>query len=1062
MTAAARWTRFGTDALETLEDVVADARATDPLAPVTVVTPSPAVAVALRRELGRRSPTGHVGVGFTSISALAEQLAAGRLVDAGVRVGVGRELLVAAVRVALRADPGRLGPIAGHRTTWEALAGSLVECAGADTAARSAVAAGGGLPAEVMRIHDAVVDQLGRFGPTAVLDLAAEVARAGGPRRDELGTVVVHLPEPLGAGAVDLFGALAAHGPLVVIAGAVGHSDLDAELASSLAPLGVDTEPAPVDLPLVDTVVSANDIDDEVRAVVRRLLSAVDGGTPLHRTAIVHPPGPPYARVVAETLRNAGVPFSGPSTTTLAQTAAGRVLAQVATVVRSGFARQAVVDLWSTGVIIDADGRPLPFARFDERSRHLGVLRGVDQWTDRLDAADARARRRAESRPADPDDDSAAPDDDDSDETERRLVRELAENQAIRDAVQRLAELAAAAPASWSEVASWVGRVLDELCGPPARRSWPDHELDADTAIRTAAGRLVALAEVEPSPGTDLVFDTLSTLLDTPAPRVGSAGAGVLVTGLDRAPVAPLDVVAVVGLVEGQAPRIPADDVLLGEGVRAELGLAGLDVRLAAQQRAFLATLASGSKRLISFARHDQRSGRALVPSRWVVDALSALAGRRIDTESLRAGHPLDGLDALEIVASHRAGLVAVGAGDEAALDATERALAAVVHHGGLDGHPVGADPIIAAGAELVRARRSAAFTRFDGDLHGDGVDVTAVGALSPTSLETYASCPRRWFFGHVLRLRDTDRPEEIHRLQPRDKGSLAHQILEDFFGEAIAADAVPDPGRRWSAADHARLDEIIAERGAELEQRGLTGHPRWWEHDRAELGNVLHHVLVRDDELRAEHGTRPVAVELTFGRRGRPPVRIDLGDGRTIALAGQADRVDRGPGVAVVWDYKYASSSRFADMVKPEDKGGDPLGAGTKLQLVAYGLAVAQDGTSPDEAAVVASYWFLKPGSLNDHIGYDLSRPLEERFRRVLAVLADGIDAGRFPARPGSYQYHLGTFEHCGFCEFDRICPQDRDDEWERVRFDPRLTPLVRLAEEGSSSVFEADEVAP
>ena len=100
-----RWVGFGDDAVDALADAVADAQAGDPLQLVTVVTPSPAVAVAARRSLAlRRGAT--VGVAFVPLAALAEQLAG------GAAVGAERELAVAAVRVALAESPGPFAGIA--------------------------------------------------------------------------------------------------------------------------------------------------------------------------------------------------------------------------------------------------------------------------------------------------------------------------------------------------------------------------------------------------------------------------------------------------------------------------------------------------------------------------------------------------------------------------------------------------------------------------------------------------------------------------------------------------------------------------------------------------------------------------------------------------------------------------------------------------------------------------------------------------------------------------------------------------------------------------------------
>ncbi|HAS09007.1 MAG TPA: hypothetical protein DCS55_00565, partial [Acidimicrobiaceae bacterium] len=126
MTFDVQWTAHGDAALVALHDAVEAARAAGPLAPVTVVTPSPSVAVATRRALARRAG-GSVGVGFHALGAVAEQLAAPRLAEAGLGAGVDRELVVTAVRVALGEQPGRFGPIAEHRVTWERIAAAVVE-----------------------------------------------------------------------------------------------------------------------------------------------------------------------------------------------------------------------------------------------------------------------------------------------------------------------------------------------------------------------------------------------------------------------------------------------------------------------------------------------------------------------------------------------------------------------------------------------------------------------------------------------------------------------------------------------------------------------------------------------------------------------------------------------------------------------------------------------------------------------------------------------------------------------------------------------------------------------
>lgn len=1047
------WTGYGDEALDALDKAITRARGEDPLQPVTVVTPTTAVAVATRRALAARNGS-IVGVGFHSMGALAEMIAAPELAARGIDVGVDRELVVSAVRAALAREPGMLGPIAHHRSTWETIARAVGDLAAAQPADLARLADRGGVPAEVRRVHEAVDAQVGSNGPQAVLAMAIDIAEAASHdtngqgqaryrRIGHLGPVIVFLPDLMGGNETRLLHALSRSTDVTVLIGATGHPTVDAGFAGKLRGFDRPEPPDRAAMPAT-AVVSANDIDDEVRAAVRRLLDLADSGVPVHRMALVHPAGAPYARVVADVLRSTGVPFSGPSTKTLGETVAGRILARTMATIRSDFARPDVVDLWSTGVVVGSDGAPVPFAGFDERSRRFGTIRSAQHWREALDSDDQSLHERVAAG-MDPD----------------RADTRLDLNAKLRSSIDTLESLAALVPVQWADVAGWAGAVIDALCGPRARRSWPDHEITAEDALRTALGRLSALTQVEAAPPLALIFETIETVLDTPAPREATTGTGLVVTTIDSPPLVPLDAVAVIGLVEGHTPRVAREDVLLGDDARAALGLPTSNDIYDRQHRAFHAALASARHhRLITFARHDQRSGRSLVPSRWLIDAIEERSGQRHDAEALMSGEPLPGI---EVVASFGHGLATVDDGATTALHARERALASMVASGGMDGHP-GMDQQLHAGTVLIRSRASHTFTRFDGNV-GEGPDISGLGALSPTSLETYATCPRKWFFEHELKLRPVDRPEEVDAIKPSARGSLIHRALELFFSEAIDTDAVPPPGIDWSADARQRMREIGEDVCRYFERLVPTGHPRRWAHDRSAILRTLDSALDGDTMLRAHFGVTPVAVEFTFGRNGEPPLEIDLGDGRVIALSGQADRVDAGDGRAVVWDYKVAKSDRWEVLRKDEGKDGDKLGFGAKLQLVAYGMAASDlRGAGGAGGDVHASYWFLASGAkhMNRPIGYDVTVELKTRFRDVLRVLADGIGAGRFPARPGEYQWHWGTFEHCGFCEFGEICPADRDEEWERVRFDPTLRPLRTLVEDGSHQLSASGSDEP
>jgi ATP-dependent helicase/nuclease subunit B len=64
-----------------------------------------------------------------------------------------------------------------------------------------------------------------------------------------------------------------------------------------------------------------------------------------------------------------------------------------------------------------------------------------------------------------------------------------------------------------------------------------------------------------------------------------------------------------------------------------------------------------------------------------------------------------------------------------------------------------------------------------------------------------------------------------------------------------------------------------------------------------------------------------------------------------------------------------------------------------------------------------------------------------------MVSAALDGISGGLFPGVPGdAVGWPRTTFENCKYCDFDRICPTDRQREWESIRADPALQPVEVL----------------
>jgi hypothetical protein len=119
-----------------------------------------------------------------------------------------------------------------------------------------------------------------------------------------------------------------------------------------------------------------------------------------------------------------------------------------------------------------------------------------------------------------------------------------------------------------------------------------------------------------------------------------------------------------------------------------------------------------------------------------------------------------------------------------------------------------------------------------------------------------------------------------------------------------------------------------------------------------------------------------------------------------------------------------------------------NPHDGGRRLQLPLYARVVA-DKLGRDGPRT-ALYWLTRKGNL---LPVKLEDALESELDRTVSAALDGISGGLFPGVPGeAIGWPRLTFANCRFCDFDRICPTDRQREWEGIRRDPLLQPVEIL----------------
>ena len=215
----------------------------------------------------------------------------------------------------------------------------------------------------------------------------------------------------------------------------------------------------------------------------------------------------------------------------------------------------------------------------------------------------------------------------------------------------------------------------------------------------------------------------------------------------------------------------------------------------------------------------------------------------------------------------------------------------------------------------------------------------------SVTELEIYAECPFRYFSDEVLELNQPQ--DEDTELVGKEKGSLAHDILFDFFHRRRAKLPI-------SACTDAEFEEAVKDlrqiarkhldkRVAALDIGTKKAEKLFWDIEAEKFigGHGRTGVLPAFLEVERERNleVQPRCFEVRFGPNVRPESTdpflasnepITVGE---VSLSGKIDRVELGNGMFVIGDYKTGSSTpKLNDILE-----------GRSLQLPLYVAVVEQ-----------------------------------------------------------------------------------------------------------------------
>ncbi|MDE0604565.1 MAG: PD-(D/E)XK nuclease family protein [bacterium] len=1057
-------TPYGPPATERLGEQITAVKNGDPLAPVTVVVPTNIAGLAVRRALGATG-RGIAAVNFLKLFDLAERLAGRQMAMEFERKPLSGPVLSAIVRSVLNTDPGLFRRSARHPATEQALARSYRDLRELSEDQLDTLASQGRRADDVVRICHQVRDELKSkwYDGHDLSELAVNALESGSfsDILQEFGPVIIHLPQRITRSQGLMIAALSEATPVAVIAGLTGNERADGAVAKSVDSMGASLGSGPeISPPHGQRIISTASADEEVRVAVREVVHAARDGIPLSRIAVLCGGGEPVIRQLHDQFDAAGIEYNGPSGRTLADSLAGRGLIALLNLESRDFRRDEVFALLSVAsatVPRKQATEEQPSLATDlvmawERvSRQAGVARGAEQWEMRLNRYADEQQKVAQQEQRDPDRVDAR--------VERRR-REAGHAESLARFMVRLIDDLSPEPepTTWRDWCGWIKGLINTYLGDKeARQPWPESEQDAASKIEGILDRLANLDEIDRRPRSATFRHTLVSELGTPTGRVGRVGHGVFTEEIGASLGMELDRVIVINMAEGTFPHSPSDDPLLPDRERkaASDDLALLSDRMDDQHRHLLAALASAEIGTLVYARGDARRACEQHPSRWLLDTATAQAGRAMDSTNLESLADDETASWFEHVPSLSGRVLHA----DFPATAQEFRLKAV----GQPGRSVGVLPdddlVLARGAELVVARASDHFTRFDGNLSGLKVADLTEDVVSPTRLETWADCPMRYFFQHVLRVQTFEQPEELLQISALERGSLIHDALDIFVGEQIENGQVPAPGQRWSEEQRQRLLEIGTELCDQAEAQGLTGTPVFWHHDRRRIMTDLERFLSEDDDQRRLRGVTAAASELAFGMPDGEleAVAVPLPSGRTVRFRGRADRVDQGgSNTLVVTDYKTGRADPYKDL-DGNSRNFDPVLRGTRLQLPVYGLAAQAHIDDPD-APVTSQYWFVTSDQQFKAYGYRLNPRVMDRFRTVVDTIADGIEDGVFCDRPQPDRTEGPYSQYCDYCNTDRLGTQERRRAWENMQDRGDLASYRHLAEAPHGFEFEAN----
>ncbi len=284
--------------------------------------------------------------------------------------------------------------------------------------------------------------------------------------------------------------------------------------------------------------------------------------------------------------------------------------------------------------------------------------------------------------------------------------------------------------------------------------------------------------------------------------------------------------------------------------------------------------------------------------------------------------------------------------------------------------------------------------------------------SFSPSSINTYIDCPRKFYFQYVCKLRE---PQEVSdEVEASMFGLLYHKIMQEIYTPYLLKDLGKKEILGLMASDDAILKEISLAFKSEMGVQEIVGRNKIIE---ALLLKFIKKTLKIDSEL---------GVLRYVGAEQKCYQNLELFDGKkTVKLFGIIDRVDKVDGMLRVIDYKTGRSEiDYKGDIVNIFRADNKTRPSTALQLLFY-LVLLENNTVDNKKLINPEETTMLVYSLSSMFqgimpGLSVTRHEYEQYRKGLISVLEEI------YNPEIKFTGALNAEKCKYCYFKSFCRND------------------------------------